>query len=54
MSDSDDITAMSDPDFLDEYKRVRESLEALNGRMRDLAREFDRRAGAKWATAGQR
>jgi hypothetical protein len=49
MSDSDDFTAMSDPDFLAEYKRVRESLEALTDRMRDLTREFDRRAGATWA-----
>ena len=51
MSDSDDFTAMSDPDFLAEYSRVRESLEALTDRMRDLTSEFDRRAGAKWASA---
>ena len=28
MSGTDDLTAMSDPDFLAEYKRARESLEA--------------------------
>lgn len=51
MSDSDNLTAMSDPDFLAEYRRARESLEALTDRMRDLTSEFDRRAGAKWASA---
>jgi hypothetical protein len=51
MSDSDDFTAMNDPDFLAEYSRVRESLETLTDRMRKLSDEFDRRAGAKWATA---
>jgi hypothetical protein len=52
MGDSDDdFTAMSDPDFLDEYGRVRETLEALSDRMRNLTREFDRRAGARWASA---
>jgi hypothetical protein len=51
MSDSDDFTAMNYPDFLAEYSRVRESLETLTDRMRKLSDEFDRRAGAKWATA---
>jgi hypothetical protein len=51
MSDSNDLTAMSDPDFLAEYGRTRESLEALTDRMRELTGEFDRRAGAKWASA---
>jgi hypothetical protein len=51
MSDSGDFTAMSDPDFLAEYSRVRESLEELTDRMRELTSEFDRRAGAKWASA---
>jgi hypothetical protein len=51
MSDSDEFTAMSDPDFLAERKRVRETLEALNERYRMINIEFDRRAGAKWATA---
>jgi hypothetical protein len=42
---------MSDPDFLAEYSRVRESLEALTDRMRKLTNEFDRRAGIAWASA---
>ncbi len=53
MSDSDDFTAMDDPDFLAEYKRVRDTLETLTGRMRTLTEEFDRRAGAQWASASQ-
>jgi len=53
MSDIDDFTAMNDPDFLAEYGRVRGTLEALTDRMRKLAEEFDRRAGAKWASASQ-
>jgi hypothetical protein len=53
MSDSDDFTAMSDPDFLAERKRVRETLEALTERYRVINIEFDRRAGAKWACASQ-
>ena len=51
MSDSDDLTAMNDPDFLAEYGRVRSTLEALTDRMRKLTEEFDRRAAAKWAPA---
>jgi hypothetical protein len=51
MNDSDDITAMNDPDFLAEYKRVRDTLEALTDRMRELTQEFDRRAAAQWASA---
>jgi hypothetical protein len=53
MSDSDDLTAMNDPDFLAEYGRARDTLEALTDRMRRLTEEFDRRAGAKWASASQ-
>jgi hypothetical protein len=53
MSDSDDFTAMSDPDFLAEYGRVRDTLEALANRMRRMTEEFNRRAGAKWASASQ-
>jgi len=53
MSDTDDFTAMNDPDFLAEYSRVRETLETLTDRMRELTAEFDRRAGAKWASASQ-
>jgi hypothetical protein len=52
MSDSDDFTAMNDPDFLTEYGRVRNTLEALSDRMRKLTEEFDRRARAQWASAG--
>jgi hypothetical protein len=51
MSDSDDFTAMNDPDFLAEYGRVRDALEAVSDRMRRLTEEFDRRAGAKWAVS---
>jgi hypothetical protein len=47
----DDFTALSDPDFLAEYGRVRDTLEALSDRMRNLTREFDRRATAQWASA---
>jgi hypothetical protein len=53
MSDSDDLTAMSDPDFLAEYSRVRNTIETLTDHMRELTAEFDRRAGAKWASADQ-
>ena len=38
--------AMSDPEFLAERKRVRETLEALTERYRVINVEFDRRAGA--------
>jgi hypothetical protein len=53
MSDGDEFTAMSDPDFLAERKRVRETLEALTERYRMINIEFDRRAGFKWASASQ-
>lgn len=48
MSDSDDFSAMSDPDFLAERTRVREAIEALQERDQVLAVEFDRRARAAW------
>jgi hypothetical protein len=48
MSDSDDIRAMSDPDFLAERKRVRETIEALQERDQVLAAEFERRARIAW------
>ena len=51
MSDSDEFTGMSDPDFLAERKRVRETLEALTERYRAINIEFDRRAGVQWASA---
>jgi hypothetical protein len=53
MNDSDDFTAMDDPDFLAEYNRVRDTLQALTDRMRKMTDEFDRRARAKWASVGQ-
>jgi len=52
MSEGDDFTAMSDPDFLAEYRRARDTLEAATDRMRKLTREFDRRARATWTPAG--
>jgi hypothetical protein len=51
MSDSDDFIAMNDPDFLAEYSRVRNTLEALSDRMRKLTEKFDRRARAQWTSA---
>jgi hypothetical protein len=53
MNDSDDFTAMNDPDFLAEYDRVRDTLQALTKRMRKMTEEFDRRARAKWASTSQ-
>lgn len=53
MSDSDDFTAMNDPDFLAEYGRARETLEAALNRMRKMTEEFDRRAGIQWASASR-
>jgi hypothetical protein len=50
MSDNADLTTMNDPEFLAEYGRVRENLEALTERMRSLTNEFDRRAASKWAS----
>jgi hypothetical protein len=41
---------MNDPDFLAEYSRTREDLEALTDHMRKLTEEFDRRAAAQWAS----
>ena len=53
MNDSDDFTAMNDPDFLAEYDRVRDALQALTNRMCMMTEEFDRRARAKWTSASQ-
>jgi hypothetical protein len=50
MDDGSELAVMSDPDFLAERKRVRETLEALSERYRLINAEFDRRAGAKWTT----
>ena len=51
MSDTDEFAMMSDPDFLAERKRVRETMEALAERYRLINIEFDRRAGATWTAA---
>lgn len=53
MADSDDIRQMSDPDFLAERARVRESIEALRARIAALDDEFNRRAGAAWTEAAR-
>ena len=49
--DSDDFTAMDDPEFLAERRRVRETLAALTERYQKINEEFDRRAGTGWASA---
>jgi hypothetical protein len=49
--DSDDFSAMNDPEFLAERARVRETLEALTERYQKLNDEFDRRARIAWASA---
>ena len=51
MSDSNDIRQLSDPDFLAERTRVRETIEALQERMVELDDEFIKRAGAAWTEA---
>jgi hypothetical protein len=51
MADSDDIQQMSDPDFLAERARVRETIEALTERLAELDDEFIKRASAAWAEA---
>ena len=44
----EDLSAMDDPDFLAERRRVRETIEALTERLATLDEEFIRRAAAKW------
>jgi hypothetical protein len=51
MADSDDIRQMSDPDFLAERTRVRETIGALTERLADLDDEFIIRARSAWAEA---
>ena len=51
MSDADEFTVMSDPDFLAERKRAREAMESLAERYRLINIEFDRRVGARWTAA---
>jgi hypothetical protein len=46
-----DIRQLSDPDFLAERARVRETIAALQERMAELDDEFIKRAGAAWAEA---
>jgi hypothetical protein len=46
-----DFSALSDPDFLAERKRVRETIEALTERLARLDDEFIRRASASWQEA---
>jgi hypothetical protein len=50
---SADIRQMSDPDFLAERARVRETIAALKERMAELDDEFVKRAGAAWAEASR-
>ena len=53
LRDSDDIRQMSDPDFLAERARVRETIEALTGRLAELDEEFINRARAAWTEAAR-
>lgn len=46
-----DFSTLSDPDFLAERKRVRETIEALTERLARLDDEFIRRASASWQEA---
>jgi hypothetical protein len=51
MGVSADIRQLSDPDFLAERTRVRETIEALTERMAELDDEFIKRARSAWAEA---
>ena len=51
MADSDNIRQLSDPEFLAERTRVRETIEALQERLAELDDEFITRARAAWAEA---
>jgi cell division protein FtsB len=53
MGDRADIRQLSDPDFLAERARVRETIEALRERMADLDDEFTKRASAAWKEAAR-
>lgn len=44
----EDYSALNDPDFLAERRRVRETIEALTERQARLDDEFIRRASAAW------
>lgn len=47
----DDIRQLSDPDFLAERARVRDTIEALQERLAELDDEFIKRAGNAWTEA---
>ncbi|HEY6495148.1 MAG TPA: hypothetical protein VIZ43_17865 [Trebonia sp.] len=49
----EDFGAMSDPEFLAERRRVRETIEALTERLARLDDEFIRRASASWQQAAR-
>jgi hypothetical protein len=51
MDDIDDIRQLSDPDFLAERTRVRQTIEALQERMAELEDEFINRARLAWTKA---
>jgi hypothetical protein len=51
MSAIEEFAGMSDPDFLAERRRVRETIEVLTERYRLINIEFDQRAGATWTRA---
>ncbi|HET9081084.1 MAG TPA: hypothetical protein VFO01_11310 [Trebonia sp.] len=53
MGDSDDIRQMSDPDFLAERTRVRQTIQALTERLAELDEEFINRARAAWTEAAR-
>lgn len=46
-----DFSALDDPAFLAERKRVREAIEALQEKYTALNDEFDRRASLAWQNA---
>lgn len=53
MGDNDDVRQLSDPDFLAERARVRDTIEALQARLEELDDEFIKRAGAAWKEAAK-
>jgi hypothetical protein len=53
VGNSDDIRQLSDPEFLAERTRVRETIEALTERMSELDDEFIKRARLAWTEAAR-
>lgn len=51
MGDRYAIRQLSDPDFLAERTRVRETIEALTERLAELDDEFIKRARSAWSEA---